>query len=539
MVVKNKREEELMRTKSLLVVVIGLAILLTGFPAYGWEGRMGGMGDPFGLVEDESDFLIHPSKIAVGEGTKFYGDYRFNWRDVSDWDYSFQSIAPGGILIFNFPYKGSGNEFENKGLLGMTFPLETGRMGVFFQYAGKRGDFDGRENGAIGGGPLNNTYRLDSDLDSFALRVLYGLPVGGFKLGSEVQLAYRQEENSTSITAQIASGGPYTLAKNFPFGEGFVIFNAIPNSNNLFPFMIPYDSKFLEALLKGSLEGTIGPAKIAFTMRGGVIFGGDDRYAFSGIPVIGPGSPAGGDLNGSVRGWNIGGDLWLRYRLMEGLSLPFLVKIDYQDKKRNGDGQGTGAPLAPYGFGYENKEKNFQIEAGGGVDRELGKAMRVAAGIYYNYTKNKNNFTIDATPLGGPTFIYDYTDYPDHTEHQIILRLAGEKEISPTVAMRAGLNFFYGWVTKENFEFNQGAPGLSTIDDISMDGDRWGIGASLGATVKLNRFTVEPFLAGGYQKLRVSGDGSSTPPSILSPFSLEMDKLRKEWSLGGGFSVKF
>lgn len=525
-----------MRTKNLLVAVIGVVVFFVGLPAYGWQGRMGGMGDPVGLVEDESDFLIHPSKIAIGEGTKFYGDYRFNWRDVTDWNYSFNAgVVPPGILIHGFPYNGSGNEFDHKGLLGMSFPVGPGRMGLFLQYTGKRGDIDGDQNGVAGGGAISNRYNLDSDLDSFALRLLYGLPVSGFKLGGEIQLTYRQEENSTSATAQGVPGGPFTLSKNFPFGEGFALFNVFPFSNNLFPFMIPYDSKYLEALFKGSLEGSIGPAKIAFTMRGGVIFGGDNTYSFSGIPIIGP-VAAGASLDGAVRGWSIGGDLWLRYQLKEGLSLPFLVKIDYQDKKRDGDAQGSGI-LPGFNFDYENKEKNFQIEAGGGVDKELGQGMRVAAGVYYNYSRNKNSFTINTTPAN---VIWDYTDYPEHTEHQIILRLAGEKKISPMVIARMGLNFFYGWITKENFEFNQSLPGLTFTDNISMDGNRWGIGASLGATLKFNRITLEPFLGGGYQTLRVSGNGISTAPIFPTPpFSLEMDGLKKEWSIGGGFSIKF
>ena len=37
---------------------------------------------------------------------------------------------------------------------------------------------------------------------------------------------------------------------------------------NLFQFMFPYDSKYWEFIFKGSLKGEIGPAKIAFTVRG-------------------------------------------------------------------------------------------------------------------------------------------------------------------------------------------------------------------------------------------------------------------------------
>jgi hypothetical protein len=57
----------------------------------------------------------------------------------------------------------------------------------------------------------------------------------------------------------------------------------------------------------------------------------------------------------------------------------------------------------------------------------------------------------------------------------------------------------------------------------------------LGATVKVQRFSIEPFIGGGYQKLDLDGDGIRTGFSFLS----EVDKLKKEWSIGGGFSVKY
>ena len=73
------------------------------------------------------------------------------------------------------------------------FPLGPGRMGLFFQYSGKRGDFNGRENEVDSGTSYFHRFSLDSDFDAFSLRLLYGLPMGGFKLGSEIQLAYRRE----------------------------------------------------------------------------------------------------------------------------------------------------------------------------------------------------------------------------------------------------------------------------------------------------------------------------------------------------------
>ncbi len=59
--------------KKVVITMIGLLLLvfaLSGI-SYGWQGRMGGMGDPYGLVEDESDYLINPAGIAQGQGTRF------------------------------------------------------------------------------------------------------------------------------------------------------------------------------------------------------------------------------------------------------------------------------------------------------------------------------------------------------------------------------------------------------------------------------------------------------------------------------------
>jgi hypothetical protein len=113
----------------------------------------------------------------------------------------------------------------------------------------------------------------------------------------------------------------------------------------------------------------------------------------------------------------------------------------------------------------------------------------------------------------------------------LIKRFIGEKELSSTIAMRIGLNVFYGWV-REEYHYRKVLLGLSDL--LSLDGSHWGIGASLGGTIKFQKWTLEPFLGGSYQDLDLSGDGIFTG---IGP--LKMDKLRKEWLFGGGFSVKF
>ena len=514
-----------MKKAHLFFLILTFLIFSFSNLSYGWQGRMAGMGDPFGLIEDESDFLFHPAKIANGKGINFYGGYRFNYTGVSQWDSGLDVFTPAFVLTLDLPKEGSGDELKHDALLGATFPMGPGRMGLFFQYSGKRGDYDGHQlEWFLPATYYFDQYNLKSDLDEFSLRLLYGLPFGGFELGGEFQLAYRQEQNKIMYTEDF-SRGTYWLWTNLPWGKWS------GDWRDFFPFMLPFDSKYWKALLKGSLEGAMGSTKIAFTMRGGFIFGGGNKYKYELQAPIGTLVDQ-FDLDGDVRGWQMGADLWLRYPLSNGLTLPFLLRMDYQKKTRGGEGPGL-LSLTGNDYDYESREKNFQIELGGGVDKEMGKGTRIAAGLYYSFLQNKNNFILSTTPA---SVEYDYSKYPDQTEHRVLLRLAGEKEISPMVALRMGLDFFYGWV-REGYTFT--SPGVAFIDSFPLDGHRWGIGASIGGTVKFQRFSLEPFINAGYQKLDLKGDGDrvNAGGAIISLF--DMDKMRKEWSIGGGFSIKF
>lgn len=554
-----------MKTKNLFVVILGFLVLSVTVPAHSWQGRIAGMGDPFGLVEDESDFLIHPAAIADGKGINFYGNYRFNYTGVTNWNYTRDSFDLGGTVIafspldlFNLggiplirlPFRSSGDEQEHNTLLGAAFPVGPGRMGFFFQYSGKRGDYDGEEIASYFGPTTFNRYSLGSDLDSFALRLLYGLPMGGFKLGGETQLAYRHEENRTSFNGFLNLNGLFVLF-GFPGGVALWEKNGVGgpgqgSEHNLFPFMFPYESKYWEALLKGSLKGAIGSAKVAFTLRGGFIFAGDNNLDFESfqaggtavrnepglhVMAIVPGGAGGSRIDGDVKGWSIGGDLWVRYPLPEGLSLPFLLKIGYQRKTRGGDGLGLGMDSGDI-FNYKNREEIFQVEVGGGIDKEFAKGTRIAGGVYHSFLQNKNDFSLFSVWRA----FEDQPDFPKHTEHQVILRLAGEKEISPIVALRTGFNFFYGWVKEDYNSYN-----TSFLSErFSLDGSHWGIAATLGGTVKFERFSIEPFMGGGLRNLNLSGNGHHASIGLFrSSALLETDKTRKEWFIGGGLSIKF
>jgi hypothetical protein len=499
------------------VFFMGLLVLvfvLSGV-SHAWQGRMGGMGDPSGLVADESDYLIHPAKIAKDEGVRFYGDYRFTYTGVMDWDYDVNVFNSGGSLLRSYRYNTSGDEQAHDALLGTAFPLGPGRMGLFFNYKGKRSDYDGDVQSSFS--PLTDAYELKSNFDAFAMRILYGLPIGGsFKLGGEFQFAYRQEKNETEMLQQSL----------FPFlyenPQGSFSVALFSGNKNFLLFMPPYDSHYLEALFKGSLDATIGPIEAALTVRGGFIFNGDNQ-----LVRLGPLNLF--DLRGDVEGWRIGGDLWLRYPLAKDLTVPFLVRIDYQTKTRDGDGLPIGF-LAGFPTDYNSTEKSFDLEVGGGLDKELAKGMRLAAGIYYGYGDARNDFSI-AVP--GASVFADYSPYPSLIEHRLRLALAGEWEISPVVTLRMGLEPFYGWI-REDFE-NASNELLPFTEDVSLNGSRWGIGASLGGSVKFQKLTLEPFINAGYQEIRLDGDGTE----FFRSLTMDVKELQRQWYIGGGFSILY
>lgn len=500
---EHKKGEEFMKKFLFSLVSIFLFIFVVSGVSWGWQGRMAGLEDPYGLVSDESDFLIHSAKIAKGSGVKFYGDYRFTYRDVTKWDYKLSALSNAGVLMNFYQYDTSGKEYKNDALLGVAFPLGTGRMGLFFTYDATRGSYNGHEDALMAA----NLYRYDltGNLDNVAFRLIYGLPVGSFNLGGEAQLARHQAENENVIPGY----RNYTLATILPM-------------QNLTPFQLPYRSEYWEALLKGSLEGKAGPLDLAFTMRGGFLLGGNSSFELTQGSIL-------VDFNGNVRGWRAGGDLWARYNLSDGLSLPFLLRVNYEKTSMEMTGL---REIIIYSYPYENHIKTLHIEAGGGVDKKFGKGTMAAAGIYYNYFKGKYDLSFsEATTVIQQ--VWNHSDYPSSSEHRILMRLSGERELTPAIKLRAGLTPFFGWI-REDYNFNS----LALTDEISLDGYHWGVGAALGASIKLEPVTLEPFFNVGYQHLKLDGDGNRVGGGGIMNL-WEMDKSRAEWYVGGGLSVLF
>jgi len=499
-----------MGKRILFFMILPVFVFALAGVSYGWQGRMGGMGDPYGLIPDESDFLIHPAKIAKGEGVKFYGHYRFLYTGVTDWD-----VDVDGAEASDF----SGNELRHNALLGAAFPLGPGRMGLFFTYEGRRGDFDADEVTGFAG----EVFELTDDLDNFALRLIYGLPVGSFKLGAEVGFAYRQDKKELFDYATDMSYG----FVNLHMSEDFLL-------NLLIPPFVPYDSAYWEIPMRLGVEGKIGPLDLEFTLHGGYIVSGANTLRQEIQDPVGVVDDA-IDMDGDVGGWRIGGDLWLRYPLTDSLTLPLLVRADYGEKTRDGDGSFLGAP--DIFLDYKHKETGLDLAIGGGLDKELAKGTRVAGGIYYNYLRHTEDVSTMIFDTGVFEVGLDFSDWPMLTEHRATLRLAGEHEFSPMVALRMGLEGFYGWATQD-LTFSLLFPTDTGTIDISSHGSHWGIGASVGGSIRFKPITLEPFVNAGYQSLDLSGDGGEFDNGVLMG-TFGRDDTRNQWYVGGGLSILF
>jgi hypothetical protein len=178
---------------------------------------------------------------------------------------------------------------------------------------------------------------------------------------------------------------------------------------------------------------------------------------------------------------------------------------------------------------YENNEKGLDIEVGAGIDMKMGKTSRFAAGFYYQYIDSKKDFYWFGNGFSSNGEV-NYPSHPNWREDRISLKLAAETEISPTISLNGGLTYYYGWVAKQDYER---IGGNSIGYNIGFDGHNWGLGLSAGAAFKLNGITLEPYLKGLYQNLSTSGNGYSGA-SLLTE-----DYKKTQWTIGGGFSVKF
>jgi hypothetical protein len=500
-------------------------------PVQAWQGRISGMGEVTGLVEDESDFLTHPASIAGGKGLNFYGDMRFKNLDVEKFSFSTKSSNAANPSIWSVAGSdAAGREWQYSGLTGTAFPVGPGRMGIFFQYTGLDGSMNGDMTRDLSSG-AHDAYSFDlkNKLDDLSLRFLFGVPMGGnMKLGGELQIGQKKEKKSNFI-GNLNGVDAYANAL-YGYNDG-------PYS--LLQYGVPFDSKYYEASLKTSAEAKIGPVKASFTARGGIPFSSENNYYYAGQ---GPGTIFGGDHDGKVKGYNVGADAWVRFPLNSLFSLPFLLQFDYKRIERHTEGREMGGWSPWYGM-HENKEKSMVITAGGGMDYTPAQGTRVAGGLYYTYLNNKTDFLYGYTaypPTSGNWFLYNHGGYPKTTEHKLSFKASAEKVFSSDFTFNGGFNAFYGWMKQDyNYDFLNMASNSTQVFGTSLKGKHWGTSVSLGASIKAGDTTLEPFLAGGFERLNLSGDGTTSVNGVLTTLITDTKAKKNVWSIGGGLALRF
>ncbi|HPD61283.1 MAG TPA: hypothetical protein PKV48_05940, partial [Thermodesulfobacteriota bacterium] len=522
---------------------------------------MAGMGKPYGLIGDESDFLIHPARIVSGEGVKYYLDCQFNYTGLthldSKIDFDYDPIFRGNA--------NSAQEYEHNSLIGAAFPLAKGRLGVFFAYDQKDGDFD--SNVDLLGGYSRLKSDADSELDNYALKLIYGQPIMNLNLGVELGIAYRNENQKEWLSYSKYGYGSDEEHGDFYWRDVYGIHGA----GATLPFMVPYDSQYWEMSGKVGLNKKLNAMDIDWTVYGGYILSADsdNKYkvraglmhhaeTYDGSDFYEGGEGIRNNMDGDVRGYRIGSDLWVRHQLNEELSLPFLVSVEYTKKDRDGKNPvfyyeyETGPGYWDYementgvNLNYKHVARTLNIKAGGGVEKACEGCGRLGAGLYYNYIQSRDRIGVGGLYESEDEFGSFYANinkFPYHKEHRLVLAVAGEQIISADCTVRGGMNFFYGWVRSDDYGgsanggyyiYGDGSGYGWGKGSLPLDGRNWGIDGSLGATKKIFGLTVEPFIKGGYRLFDV-GDRT-----YFGGDSVRLDKKRAEWFTGGGFSILF
>jgi len=296
-----------MKKQIVLVLLCVFSIFLIFGSSSAWQGRMGGMGDPYGLTPDESDFLIHPALITRSEGFNVYTHFNFTYTNINQWDLEDDLTFWGGSSYQESD--SSGDQYDYGALLGTSFNLGAGRMGIFFAYEGMNRDIEGDSDYPYSStfytlGVYNSTsadYDLESDINDFSLRIIYGQPidVNCLNVGVEAKISYINEEQSNKWEN---NGGwsflNHTTTTLWHWSE----------ANTLW-FQAPYDSDYWNAQIKTSANGRICldnmvPIDVTLSFGGGFIFAGDNEYKYK-ANQSGVGSTD-LDSDGDIDGFNPG-----------------------------------------------------------------------------------------------------------------------------------------------------------------------------------------------------------------------------------------
>ena len=480
------------------------ACLIVASTAWADQGRISGMGDPVGLIKDDTDYLVHPSLLSPSR-VNYFLNYSASYDKTKDWNIN--AHGEGTALAHQIDLGGQGEwSFSNHGgshthkvQLGVEVPTLGGSWAAILEYTTNQGKYD---NGQAMQG-VAYAWTMDDEERNWNARFLYATKVDTYQLGLEFQLGHKNDKNDQFDTnAQHAD-------PNFAWGG---------NNFDQFMYMIPCNSRYYEANTKLSFSGGEENRTWAITFKAGLPFAADNQYA-SGF--MGRALPV---MKGDVQGFNAGADLWLRVAAGPQLSIPFTLSGETRRLQR------TGADAAS-GNNYKETTGNDHLGLGFGLDYAASPSSRIATGLYFDHSHYRQDFYSNTTYLFFAG-VYDYSQFPDLRENRVTLKTSLEQTLSPATTLRAGLNLFYGRVNMTYTDYVQYA--ATTVDMPSQGSDK-GLSLSVGATLKTAALRVEPFIAYTNTRSANNGDWTTTIRSTVHPRTGEFLKTDQIWTAGMTF----
>ena len=479
------------------------------------KDRTADMAKPYGLLDAETDFLVHPAAMMRVDKVRSYMSFGTVYEKTVEED-----IAGDNWAGKDYTERGR-HDWTAGASVGIVVPVDVGRMGFFVDYGGNlfsRGAYE----------QVNTTWNhsnwqyITSDsiqYDAITLKALYARPfTDGVVLGVEIDLANRREQSEFNFLA---------------LHDGYREWGTI-------------DSNSWRATLKGSLESMIGPSKLTTTISGGMILGEDGNIArYDPASVYHRDGTKAFDHTGH---W-IGLESWLRVPVSANITLPFLLRLDYQKEVREDRGQGVPSDKGMVGrYLTENSYDRLDIEIGGGIEKRLDRGIKLAGGLYYEYIQSNAGFARDDfPPYISNIYQWHTRSFARRTDHRLTLRLAAERELFPTLTIRGGMAAFAGLPAERNgsTELHIDHSGkrhfyAPTFDSSAGSSRTLGIGGSLGMTWTTKAMVIEPYIHGGLYFDEVCGQVTESTDYTYWKDTAVPGPFRKyTWHTGAGLAVKF
>lgn len=464
----------MLRKRFLFTVCLWLVLSATA--ALGWTGRMSGMADPRGLVQDDSDFLAIPSLLAREQENRFVLSYAFGLSDVSSMDASIVTFPWGAA-----EHRLHGDASSHTVQLGGIRTSEVGNFGIFLT----AGLEDATQRGSSQTALQTYDSEVTRDLRNAVLNMYYARPGQHADFGASLGVEYVDRFTKTE-----QSGPKYVL--NYIWGGMFPV-------HMLNFFGLPEDSTAWKADGSLSMSRDFGHSELSLVLGGAALLSGESAYDFQENNLAGGVDYAASTYGDDMEGYSARAEVRYVSELQDGWSLPVLVRAEYSYWNTEGSGIGTGLLDAGMAYLTHFTRENLSVTAGAGFNREWGQSL-VAGGLYGSVSQSTDSAFVDQAGIGA-----DYSDHPRSNEYRITARLACETPISPRYTFNAGVSVYKGWIQGRYRHYD----GM-VVRDISLNGGTSGGLAAIGLAYSGENYDVETFLNVGYAGFSTTGDGVGT-----------------------------